>query len=84
MFGYACFNDGSLRDYQRRTAQWTIGKNFDGTGGFGPSLITADELPPGCTGLRIQSRLNGQVMQNANTSDMVFGVAQTLSLLYDV
>ena len=46
--------------------------------------MTADELPPGCTGLRIQSRLNGQVMQNANTSDMVFGVAQTLSLLSDV
>ena len=84
VFGYACFNDGSLRDYQRRTTQWTIGKNFDGTGGFGPSLVTADELPPGCTGLRIQSRLNGQVMQNANTSDMVFGVAQTLSLLSDV
>jgi 2-keto-4-pentenoate hydratase/2-oxohepta-3-ene-1,7-dioic acid hydratase in catechol pathway len=81
VFGYACFNDASLRDYQRRTTQWTIGKNFDATGGFGPSLVTADELPPGCTGLRIQSRLNGQVMQNANTSDMVFGVARTLSLL---
>ena len=84
VFGYACFNDGSLRDYQRRTTQWTIGKNFDGTGAFGPSLVTADELPPGCTGLRIQSRLNGQVMQNANTSDMVFGVARTIALLSDV
>jgi len=81
VFGYACFNDASLRDYQRRTTQWTIGKNFDGTGGFGPSLVTPDELPPGCTGLRIQSRLNGQVMQNANTTDMVFGVARTISLL---
>jgi len=81
VFGYACFNDASLRDYQRRTTQWTIGKNFDATGGFGPCLVTADELPPGCTGLRIQSRLNGQVMQSANTSDMVFGVARTLSLL---
>ena len=81
VFGYACFNDASLRDYQRRTTQWTIGKNFDATGGFGPSLVTSDELPPGCTGLRIQSILNGQVMQNANTTDMVFGVARTISLL---
>ena len=81
VFGYACFNDATLRDYQKRTSQWTIGKNFDGTGGFGPALVTADELPPGCTGLRIQSRLNGQVMQDANTTDMVFGVARTISLL---
>ena len=81
VFGYACFNDATLRDYQRRTTQWTIGKNFDATGAFGPCLVTADELPPGCTGLHIESRLNGQVMQSANTSDMVFGVARTLSLL---
>jgi acylpyruvate hydrolase len=81
VFGYACFNDATLRDYQRKTSQWTIGKNFDATGGFGPSLVTADELPPGCTGLRIESRLNGQVMQHANTSEMVFGVARTISLL---
>lgn len=79
--GYACFNDASVRDYQKRTSQWTIGKNFDGTGGFGPALVTADELPAGCVGRRIQSRLNGQVMQDADTSDMVFGVAQTISLL---
>ena len=52
VFGYSCFNDGSLRDYQKRTPQWTIGKNFDATGGFGPVLVTADELPPGATGLR--------------------------------
>jgi len=81
VFGYACFNDASLRDYQRRTTQWTIGKNFDATGAFGPCLVTADELPPGCTGLHIESRLNGQVMQSATTSDMVFGVARTISLL---
>ncbi len=83
VFGYACFNDVTLRDYQKRTSQWTIGKNFDATGGFGPYLVTADALPPGCIGLHIESRLNGQVMQSANTSDMVFGVAQTLSLLSD-
>jgi acylpyruvate hydrolase len=81
VFGYSCFNDGTLRDYQKRTSQWTIGKNFDRTGGFGPWIVTADALPPGCDGLHIESRLNGQVMQSANTSDMVFKVAQTLSLL---
>lgn len=83
VFGYACFNDASLRDYQRKTTQWTIGKNFDGTGGFGPCLVTADELPPGATGLHIESRLNGRVMQSASTSDMVFGVARTIALLSD-
>jgi 2-keto-4-pentenoate hydratase/2-oxohepta-3-ene-1,7-dioic acid hydratase in catechol pathway len=81
VFGYACFNDATLRDYQRKTTQWTIGKNFDATGAFGPHLVTADELPPGCVGLRIQSRLNGQVMQDANTRDMAFGVARTIALL---
>lgn len=81
VFGYTCFNDMSVRDYQKRTPQWTIGKNFDGTGGFGPVLVTADELAPGATGLRLQSRLNGQVMQDANTDDMIFSVAETIALL---
>jgi acylpyruvate hydrolase len=84
VFGYSCFNDMSVRDYQKRTPQWTIGKNFDATGGFGPVLVTADELPAGAVGLRIQSRLNGQVMQDANTSDMIFSVAETIALLADV
>jgi acylpyruvate hydrolase len=79
--GYSCFNDGSVRDYQRKTAQWTIGKNFDKTGAFGPCFVTADELPLGCVGLSIQSRLNGQVMQSANTSDMIFPVDQTVAML---
>ena len=81
VFGYTCFNDMSVRDYQKKTPQWSIGKNFDRTGGFGPVLLTADELPPGATGLRIQSRLNGQVMQDANTRDMIWGVAETITLL---
>ena len=81
VFGYTCFNDMSVRDYQKRTGQWTIGKNFDATGGFGPVLVTADELSPGATGLRIQTRLNGQVMQDANTSDMIFAVDETIALL---
>ncbi len=79
--GYSCFNDGSVRDYQRLTPQWALGKNFDGTGPFGPEFVTADELPPGAAGLRIQSRLNGRVMQDANTSDMIFPVAETISML---
>ena len=81
VFGYTCFNDMSVRDYQKRTPQWTIGKNFDATGGFGPVLVSADELAPGATGLRIQSRLNGQLMQDASTSDMIFSVAETIALL---
>ncbi|SCK26140.1 2-keto-4-pentenoate hydratase/2-oxohepta-3-ene-1,7-dioic acid hydratase (catechol pathway) [Variovorax sp. HW608] len=84
VFGYSCFNDMSVRDYQKRTPQWTIGKNFDGTGGFGPVLVTADELPPGAVGLKIQGRLNGEVMQDANTTDMIFSVAETIALLADV
>jgi acylpyruvate hydrolase len=84
VFGYSCFNDMSVRDYQKRTPQWTIGKNFDATGGFGPTLVTADELPAGAVGLRIRSLLNGQVMQDANTSDMIFSVAETIALLADV
>jgi len=83
VFGYSCFNDMSVRDYQKRTPQWTIGKNFDATGGFGPVLVTTDELPPGATGLRIRSRLNGTVMQDANTTDMIWGVAETIALLSD-
>jgi 2-keto-4-pentenoate hydratase/2-oxohepta-3-ene-1,7-dioic acid hydratase in catechol pathway len=79
--GYSIFNDASIRDYQFRTPQWTVGKNFDGTGPFGPYLVTPDELPPGCRGLRLQTRLNGQVMQEAATDDMMFDVASLISIL---
>lgn len=79
--GYACFNDGTLRDYQRKTAQWTIGKNFDGTGAFGPWIVTPDEVPVGASGLSIVSRLNGKVMQSADTVDMLWGVAELIVLL---
>ncbi|RDI98654.1 FAA hydrolase family protein [Dyella solisilvae] len=81
VFGYTIFNDGSIRDYQMRTPQWTVGKNFDGTGAFGPWVVSADELPPGGVGLMLETRLNGEVMQRASTSDMIFGVAQTIALL---
>lgn len=83
VFGYTCFNDMSVRDYQKRTPQWTIGKNFDATGALGPILVSADELPEGAKSLRIQARLNGAVMQDANTSDMIWSVAETIALLSD-
>jgi 2-keto-4-pentenoate hydratase/2-oxohepta-3-ene-1,7-dioic acid hydratase in catechol pathway len=79
--GYSCFNDASIRNYQRKSAQWTIGKNFDGTGPFGPWLVTPDELPPGAEGLRIQSRLNGKVMQDANTRDFLWNVVESLRII---
>lgn len=79
--GYSIFNDASIRDYQFKAPQWTPGKNFDDTGAFGPVFVTADELPPGCEGLRLQTRLNGQVVQEASISDMVFSVAKLVSLL---
>jgi 2-keto-4-pentenoate hydratase/2-oxohepta-3-ene-1,7-dioic acid hydratase in catechol pathway len=78
---YSVFNDGSVRDYQMKTPQWTAGKNFDDTGAFGPWLVTADALPAGGAGLKIETRLNGQVVQSASTSDMVFDVATTIELL---
>jgi 2-keto-4-pentenoate hydratase/2-oxohepta-3-ene-1,7-dioic acid hydratase in catechol pathway len=76
--GYSCFNDGSVREFQRRTTQWDMGKNFDKTGGFGPWMISADEVPAGGKGLKIESRLNGKVMQSDNTSNMMFPIAETL------
>ena len=81
VLGYSVFNDGSVRDYQFKSAQWTIGKNFDHTGAFGPALVTADELPAGCKGLRLQTRLNGELLQSASTDDMIFDVATLVSLL---
>jgi 2-keto-4-pentenoate hydratase/2-oxohepta-3-ene-1,7-dioic acid hydratase in catechol pathway len=79
--GYSLFNDASLRDFQMRTTQWTMGKNFDATGGFGPWLATPDELPPGGDGLRIMTMLNGQTMQDGNTADMVFKVADLIAFM---
>lgn len=81
VFGYTTFNDGSVRDFQRKTHQWTPGKNFDSTGPVGPIVVTPDELPPGASGLRIQSRLDGEIMQDANTSDMMFPVVETIAIL---
>ena len=79
--GYAVFNDASVRDYQFRTKQWTMGKNFDRTGAFGPWLVTADELPVGAAGLRLTTTLNGAVVQQASTADLVFDVASLVEYL---
>jgi 2-keto-4-pentenoate hydratase/2-oxohepta-3-ene-1,7-dioic acid hydratase in catechol pathway len=81
VIGYSIFNDASIRDYQTKSPQWTVGKNFDSTGAFGPVFVTADELPVGGKGLRIQTRLNGQTVQNASTDDMIFDVATLISIL---
>ena len=79
--GYSIFNECSVRDYQFKSPQWTVGKNFDGTGAFGPMLVTADELPAGGSGLRLETRLNGQVVQSASTTDMLFDVATVIATL---
>ncbi|HET8920483.1 MAG TPA: fumarylacetoacetate hydrolase family protein [Xanthobacteraceae bacterium] len=76
--GYSCGNEGSVREFQRKTTQWDMGKNFDRTGGFGPWLVTADELPDAAKGLKIESRLNGTVMQSDNTDNMMFPIVEML------
>ena len=83
VYGYAPFNDISVRDYQRRSSQWTAGKNFDRTGPLGPVLATKDELPEGAAGLSIRSFLNGTTMQEGTTSDMIFGAARVIADVSD-
>jgi len=79
--GYTCFNDGSVRDYQFHSTQWTMGKNFDKTGGFGPIFVTADELPRGAVGLKIETRVNGEIRQSNNTANMIFNVADSIAYM---
>lgn len=79
--GYSVFNDATIRDWQTKSTQWTLGKNFDGTGSFGPALVSPDELPSGAAGLRIRTRLNGTSMQDGNTSNMIFDPAGLISIL---
>ncbi len=75
--GYSCYNDGSVREWQRHTIQWTAGKNFAHTGGFGPWMVTADEIPPG-TVMTLSCRLNGERMQHATTEQMIFKIPKIL------
>jgi 2-keto-4-pentenoate hydratase/2-oxohepta-3-ene-1,7-dioic acid hydratase in catechol pathway len=71
--GYACFNDVSVRDWQKHTHQFTPGKNFPGTGPFGPYLVSRDEVPD-VTQLQLETRLNGQVVQHASVGDLIFDI----------
>ena len=79
--GYSVANEGSIRDYQMKASQWTIGKNFDSSGSIGPDFVTADELPAGAKGLDVELRLNGNVLQVTNTREMVFDVK---TLVYEL
>lgn len=81
VFGYTIFNDGSVRDYQRKTHQWTPGKNFDATGAIGPIVVTPGELPIGAEGLKIESRVGDEILQSATTSDMLWSVAKTIATI---
>jgi 2-keto-4-pentenoate hydratase/2-oxohepta-3-ene-1,7-dioic acid hydratase in catechol pathway len=75
--GYSCYNDGSVRDWQRHTVQWTAGKNFAQTGAFGPWMVTADEIPPN-TKMTLSCRLNGERMQHATTEQMIFRIPKII------
>jgi 2-keto-4-pentenoate hydratase/2-oxohepta-3-ene-1,7-dioic acid hydratase in catechol pathway len=76
--GYACYNDGSVRDWQRHTSQWVPGKNFWRTGGFGPWMVTSDEIPFG-TVMTLTARLNGQELQRATTEMMIHSIARQIA-----
>ena len=80
IFGYSCFNEACLRDYQRHSSQISPGKNFEQTGASGPWLVTADEIPNPMD-LNIEMRLNGTVMQKANTSEMIHSIAATIEYI---
>lgn len=81
VFGYTVFNDGSVRDYQRKTHQWTPGKNFDDTGAIGPFVVTPDEVPAGASGLRIESRVGDEILQSSNTGNMIWSAARLIAAI---
>ncbi|MBY0356323.1 MAG: fumarylacetoacetate hydrolase family protein [Rickettsiales bacterium] len=84
VFGYSIAMDGSVRDFQKRTPQWTLGKNFDESGALGPDIVTADAVPAGAHGLQVQTRLNGDIMQDGNSAEMIFPVADLIVSLSEV
>lgn len=81
IFGYTVFNDGSVRDYQRKTHQWTPGKNFDNTGAIGPFVVTPDEVPEGAKGLKIESRVGTEILQSSNTQNMIWSAAHAIAII---
>lgn len=78
--GYSCYNDGSVREYQRHTTQFTAGKNFMNTGGFGPVMVTPDEIKD-IDAMTVECRLNGAVMQHASVSDMIFPIPRLIAYI---
>lgn len=78
--GYSCYNDGSIRDWQLRTPQWSPGKNFDKTGGFGPWMVTRDDIKDGET-LTLETRVNGKVMQKSSTDLLIFPIPKLISFI---
>ncbi len=81
--GYACFNDGSIRDFQRHTSQFLPGKNFDRSGGFGPWLVTPDEVGD-VNALHLTTRLNGSVVQQSGIDDLLFGVEALIAYVSQI
>jgi 2-keto-4-pentenoate hydratase/2-oxohepta-3-ene-1,7-dioic acid hydratase in catechol pathway len=77
--GYTIMNEGSVRDWQLRNPQWLMGKSQDAAGSLGPQFVTADELPPAAAGLHIETRLNGNVMQDSDTSQLYFSIAEIIA-----
>ena len=78
--GFSCYNEGSVRDYQRHASQWTPGKNFPATGAFGPFLVTPDEMGE-IASKKIQTRVNGKTMQSSTLDMMIFGVPQLIAYI---
>ena len=84
VYGYTVANDGSVRDYQKRTHQWTLGKSFDKSASVLTTVTPKEKLPTGAKGLKMTTTINGKVMQNGNTSDMIFGVEKLIADLTEV
>jgi 2-keto-4-pentenoate hydratase/2-oxohepta-3-ene-1,7-dioic acid hydratase in catechol pathway len=78
--GYSCYNEGSVREWQRHTVQWTAGKNFAQTGAFGPWMVTTDDIPPNSV-LTLSCRLNGREMQRATTEQMIFKIPKLIEYI---
>ena len=78
--GFACFNDGSVRDFQRHSGQFTPGKNFVGSGALGPFMVTRDEIPDP-SALQLTTRLNGEVVQSESTGELIFGIAELIEYI---
>src|SRR5207244_4586695 len=83
VFGYTILNDVSARDFQMATSQWMMGKTFDTFAPMGPAIVTADEVPDPHA-LDIQMVINGEVLQNSNTSQLIFKIPDLIEYLWGV